>query len=249
VTPPVFVNCRDRLACLEALLAWLEGAGCDEIYLIDNDSRYEPLLAFYERCPHEVVYLGRNVGRFSMFVVEELQTRVSGRSFVYTDPDIVPVAECPPEALLHWADLLERYPDVSKVGPGLKIDDIPMCYGYRRRARRWEKKWWKDEVEPGVFRAFIDTTFALHRAGTTDFSFDALRTGHPYVARHLAWYADSKNPTAEEQFYNRRVSRDTPDSPSTTFWSGESLHPQLMRETSFRGRIDLRGRLRSALKR
>jgi hypothetical protein len=87
--PPVFINCRDRLTCLKVLLDWLERVGCDEIYLIDNDSRYEPLLEFFESSPHKVIYLRRNVGRLSLFVVAELQNLIRGGSFVFTDPNVV----------------------------------------------------------------------------------------------------------------------------------------------------------------
>ena len=230
--PPVFINCRDRLACVQALLAWLEQAGCREIYLIDNDSRYEPLLDYYQRSPHQVIYLGRNVGRLSFFAIDELQQLARGRSFVYTDPDVVPIAECPADAFSYWADLLARYPEIDKAGPGLKIDDLPRSYAHRSRVPRWENQFWKHEVEPGVFRAPIDTTFALYRPGTVTFSFAALRTGHPYVARHLAWYANSRHPSADDQFYDGRLSRGTPDSPDTSYWSGKSLHPFLVEKTS-----------------
>ena len=253
---PVFVNCRDRLECLRALLDWLERAGYDEIYLIDNDSRYEPLLEFYERSPHKIIYLGRNVGRLSLFVIDELKRLCEGRRFIYTDPDVVPIEGCPLDILLRLTDLLDRYPEVDKVGLGLKIDDIPQCYDHRKRVLKIERPFWKVEVEPGVFRAPIDTTFALYRRGTTEFSLKALRTGHPYLARHLTWYADSQNPTAEERFYNERVSHDTPDSPMTSGWSGGSLHPELIWRTSphlalqrLRSRVLLRTRLRSLLHR
>jgi hypothetical protein len=30
---------------------------------------------------------------------------------------------------------------------------------------------------------------------------DALRTGSPYLARHLPWYVDSSRPTDEDRYY------------------------------------------------
>ena len=62
VQVPVFINCRDRLTPLAQLVDWLERAGQEEIYLIDNDSAYEPLLAWYERTPHAVIRLDERVG-------------------------------------------------------------------------------------------------------------------------------------------------------------------------------------------
>ncbi len=105
--------------------------------------------------------------------------------------------------------------------------------------------------EPGVFRAPIDTTFALYRKGTTEFSYDALRTGYPYVARHLGWYVNSSNPPADEHFYHQRVAQNTADSPATSYWSGDNLHPLLLATSSWhadiRKRVALRTRLRRLL--
>ena len=173
------------------------------------------------------------------------------RSFVYTDPDVVPIGECPDDAFAYWDDLLKRYPDVCKVGPGLRIDDLPGKYAYRNRVRRYEKKFWKDEVEPGVFRAPIDTTLALYRSGTTELGFDALRTGYPYIARHLTWYIDSQNPGPDERFYAQRMARGSPDSPDTSSWCGATLHPSVLDRLAqgrywsrFESRVILRTRLR-----
>jgi hypothetical protein len=204
VRPPVFVNCRDRLTPLRELLAWLERAGADEIYLIDNDSAYPPLLDFFRECPHEVIRLGRNAGSYALFTEPGLLDLARGRPFVYSDPDVVPVAECPLDALDRFAELLDRYPEVPKVGFGLVIDDLPRHYPHRRKVIRWEHRYWLNEVEPDVFRADIATTFALYRAGAEKTT-TALRTGRPYVARHTAWYVDPQRPDEEERFYQERV--------------------------------------------
>lgn len=65
------------------------------------------------------------------------------------------------------------------------------------------KIFWKDQkcANPVVFIAGIDTTFALYNkqrnySERTDLPpphhghqiFPSLRTGYPYVARHLSWY-------------------------------------------------------------
>jgi hypothetical protein len=202
--PPAFINCRDRLKPLRELLAWLGRAGVDEIYLIDNDSAYPPLLDFYRECPHEVIRLGRNAGNYALFTEPGLRNLAGSRPFVYSDPDVVPVPECPLDALDRFAELLERYPEVSKVGFGLVIDDLPRHYPHRRKVIRWEHRFWLDEVEPSLFRADIDTTFALYREGARK-SLTALRTGRPYVARHTPWYVDPEQLDDEERFYQQRV--------------------------------------------
>ena len=64
----------------------------------------------------------------------------------------------------------------------------------------WEKQFWNREIEPGVFKAPIDTTFALYRP-SFEFSKSALRTGQPYVARHLPWYLNLAALPEDEQYY------------------------------------------------
>ena len=129
---PILINCRDRVSSLLELIGWLEAAGHQEIYLLDNDSIYEPLLDYYRSTPHTVLRLGANYGRLAPWVAPGVIDRTSGRSFVFTDPDIVPVAECPLDAVAHFAELLERFPAIAKAGFGLRIDDLPDHYVHKR---------------------------------------------------------------------------------------------------------------------
>ena len=237
---PVFVNCRNRLAPLRQLLDWLDAVGLDEVYLLDNDSTYPPLLEFYESCRPTVVRLGANVGQLALFSTPGLlDEHARERPFVYTDPDVVPVEECPADAVEHFQAVLERHPEVSKAGFGLVIDDLPDHYPFARQVIAWEKRWWADEVEPGVYAAPIDTTFAVYRAGTREYRLDALRTGRPYVARHTTWYTDLANPSEEDVFYARDRS------PSTQHWGQLTLDPHVAHYASLRGRI---GRLRDRVR-
>ena len=45
--------------------------------------------------------------------------------FVVTDCDIVPIEECPLDAIDYFSELLDFYPDIFKAGFGFKLDDIP----------------------------------------------------------------------------------------------------------------------------
>jgi hypothetical protein len=250
---PVFINARDRLTTLAELVTWLERAGVQEIYMLDNDSAYEPLLEYYEQTPHTVIRLGTNVGKFALWATPGVFERTGGRRFVYTDPDVVPSPECPLDALDHFDELLSRYPRVNKVGFGLRIDDLPDHYRHKETVVGWEQVMWEWPVERGVYYAPIDTTFALYREGGGR-AREALRTGFPYIARHESWYLDFDNLTPEEAFYQSRAVESTKDSPGTSHWGSSELPQSFLdtvarvssRRQSRRERIDtwLRWRLR-----
>lgn len=191
----------------------------EEIILLDNDSEYEPLLDYYRESPHRVVELGRNVGRLALFTNPDAFALVRGRHFVYTDPDVVPDDRCPFDAVERFGGLLRRF-GCTKAGFGLRIDDLPEHYQHRDVVIRWESRYWTTPVAPNVYRAPIDTTFALYQPHTKGFSFDAVRTGPPYIARHETWYLDPAALPEDELFYRTRLAAHTDESPHTSHWSG-----------------------------
>lgn len=73
---------------------------------------------------------------------------------------------------------------------------------------QWEARHWTDEIEPGVYRAAIDTTLHLFNPrlypGNEYFDYFAgLRlAGVGYTVRHLPWY--KHNPLADEHYEKSR---------------------------------------------
>lgn len=189
--------------------------------MVDNDSSYEPLLEYFDVTSHRVVRLGANVGPNAIWEMELLESIAPGVGYVLTDSDVVPDEGAPLDAVAWFAELLERYPQVEKVGFGLRLDDIPSSYRCQADVLAWEAQFWADEVERGVFRANIDTTFALYRPSVRSHGYSALRTGEPYIARHIPWYVDSAHPSDEEDFYQRHAVH------GMTNWSAEELPTEL----------------------
>jgi hypothetical protein len=206
---PIFINCRDRVTCLSALVDWLERAGHEEIILIDNASTYPPLLEYYECSPHSVIRMGENLGHTALWHTGLVEKLCGPEGYyVYSDPDIVPIEECPLDAVDFFLDVLESYPDFAKVGFGLRIDDLPDHYFLKQRVVHWEQQFWQKPIEPELFKAPIDTTFALYRGVKSHQIHDAIRTGYPYIARHTAWYIDSENLGEEEAYYRSHARAD-----------------------------------------
>ncbi len=198
---PVIINNFNRIDCLKQLISWLESVGMTNIYILDNDSTYPPLLEYYKTCPHEVIYLNKNVGYMALWQTDVFD-RFKNDFYVYTDPDVLPVAECPPDFIDFFIAVLSSRADVKKVGFSLKIDDLPAHNARKNELIEIESKYWQKQVAPGVYDAPIDTTFALYRPRAKgDHRAKALRTGPPYTARHLPWYFDPADLPEEEIFY------------------------------------------------
>ena len=198
---PVIINNFNRLEFLHQQLDWLRHAGFKRIYIIDNCSSYQPLLDFYKKTSYTVFRLDENVGFEALWKTIIFQ-RFCHSYYIYTDPDIIPDAACGIDAIARFYELLQKYPQVQKAGFGLRIDDLPNHYPLKDKVLRWESKFWKSELEENVFNAPIDTTFALYRPGARGGSeLEAVRTGPPYMARHLTWYVDFDKLSDEERFY------------------------------------------------
>lgn len=199
---PVIINNRNRLTYLLQLIGWLEKAGMKNIVILDNDSTYRPLLDYYSKTPHRVIRLGANIGHLALWKTDVFR-EFKKRYYIYTDPDVVPVEDCPADLAAFLLKQLQTYSSIEKIGIGLKIDDLPDHYSGKAKVIEWETEYWEKPVAESVFNAEVDTTFALYRPYTNGAKWvaPAYRTGPPYVARHLPWYENSADPGEENLYY------------------------------------------------
>src|SRR5437016_2259980 len=59
---PIIINNRNRVTYLLQLISWLEKSGYNNIYIIDNNSKYPPLLEYYSKTKYPVFRLKENAG-------------------------------------------------------------------------------------------------------------------------------------------------------------------------------------------
>ena len=205
---PIIINNFNRLTTLTLLISSLKSRGYNNIYIIDNASTYPPLLKYYEECPYTIFRLKKNIGHKSIWKTGIYKKFWKG-FYVYTDSDIVPDENCPDNFIEHFHQIMMRYPLATKVGFGLKLDDLPSS-PLQKTILEAETRYWKFQVEKDLFRAPIDTTFALYRPfSKTNVNWYMLhfRTAGKYIARHLPWYNDTNNLSNEEEFYLRSCSK------------------------------------------
>lgn len=211
---PIFIPNRDNLERgFRRLLAWLQSAGMTRIVVIDNGSTYEPLLHFYATRPPriEIHFAQRNLGPGAPWSLRMAGMAMPTR-FIVSDPDVVPAPECPRDLVraLHAAADIHQ----AKVGPGLRIDNLPDSYVKKGEVLAAEKPFWTQPEEGNffaapVFRAPIDTTFALYAPGSGRWPREPhFRLGPPYLMEHVPWYEDSAAALPERDFYRRTATRD-----------------------------------------
>lgn len=215
---PIVINNYNRLETLKTLIDGLTSRGYHHIYIVDNDSTYPPLLDFYRDCPYTIYKLNQNVGHLSIWQTG-IYKQFTHSYFVYTDSDLQLREDCPADFMERFVKLLQKYPSALKVGFSIAIDDLPVYYAHKDSVEKWESQFWSCQIEQGVYRAPIDTTFAVYKpyfkGEIIDFNHTYLRVGAPYIVRHLPWYVDSDMLSDEEQYYIDHLK-------TSTHWSKQS---------------------------
>jgi len=204
-TIPIIIINYNHLETLKLQVNYLLKNAYYNIHIIDNNSSYEPLLSYYKNIDNRVKLhrMDKNYGHMVFWYKNSLFQKFSNGYYVVTDPDVLPVEECPTDFLKYFLKTLQKLNSKYKVGFSLKIDDIPNSYPSKQKVLLWEKKYWERESSDGNYIADIDTTFALYRPllKTNKFFYSAVRIKYPYQAKHYGWYLDPENLSEEQAFY------------------------------------------------
>jgi len=222
---PIFIICRDRVDDLKKLVNWLDNHGLKKIIFIDNDSTYPPLVKYLEETPYQVIKLYRNVGHTCIWSLGIARTLAPRDFYLVSDPDVLPVEECPADWLNYLLKIHIQSINYIKVGLGLRIDDLPDRYPLKQQVIDWESQFQQKPLSPGLYEAGVDTTFALYKPFSYDYTLHpSLRTGFPYVARHLPWYIDPTVLSDEEKYYRFRADH------NVSSWNSDTLEDRYDKE-------------------
>jgi FkbM family methyltransferase len=219
---PVFIPCFNAVTYARGMVEQLQARGLQRLFLVDNASTYPPMREYLARPGPSVAVIAQreNKGPRDIFL-NPVNFALLPQFFCITDPDLLLNPAMPEDFLAQLAALTERL-SIGKAGLALDIADRNtmrqedfLISGQHWKIWEWEEKFWKDPLDPlpdgsPVFRAEIDTTFALYNKRFFD-SCDpskAVRVAGRYTCRHLAWYQDVGLPAEEERFY-REHARDS----------------------------------------
>lgn len=202
---PIIINNFNRVTTLKKLISSLESRGYHNIYIIDNNSTYPPLLDYYKECSYKVFRLDQNIGTLALWK-SGIFKQFRQNFFVYTDSDMMLIEQCPDDFMKFFLEKLKKYKLARKVGFSLKIDDIPEHNLLKPSILSHEGQFYNYyNEEDNLYRAPIGATFALYRprAGYNHANnyIEIYRSGFPYMAYHLPWYQNSLAPEEEERYY------------------------------------------------
>ncbi len=216
---PIFIITHDRVQVLkESIISYHQNIDDPfEIIIHDNLSTYPALLRVlkeFEKLGGKVYYNQTNELNDVRHTITNYwkTSNCDANCYVVTDPDIS-LFNTNNDILEFYKHLLIKYPDVTVVGPMLKIDDIPDHYGLKDvvLAEHGKKHWskstktvhWKGQPYQ-IQNDIIDTIFGLYRR---EFEFKrqniGIRTRGPYTARHLDWYMNTGHLTDEQEYYKK----------------------------------------------
>lgn len=206
---PIFINNFNRLGCLRKLIDWLLDAGYHNIYILDNNSTYQPLLEYYRILDEDdsicVVHFDKNLGHKALWLSGILEMLKIKGPYVYTDSDVLPADCCAKNVLHYLLDILRKYPFLKKVGLGLLVDDITCPES--ERIKENERRYYMHKMENGLYFGAVDTTFALYRNYRHYNLYVSARTTGNLMAYHLPWYYDYNNLPDDERYYAEHANK------------------------------------------
>lgn len=206
---PIIINNRNRYASLRLLVDTLLRWGQENVTILDNASSFAPLIDYYNEIEKRVniIRLEENLSNYVIWRPEFEYLRKP--PFVYTDSDIVPCDSCPDDTIDFLLKVAATRPmNIQKIALSLRIDDIPDCYAAAPQVRKWEGHMYGNPCgvidSTWLYLSGVGTTFALY-LDDQPHTFNGIRVGYPYIAKHIPWYTDSANPSEEDVYFEEHA--------------------------------------------
>lgn len=203
----VFIINRDLITWPKAMVNKIKTlTGVGRIFIVDNDSSYEPCLEWYNSDNDiTLIKLPSNIGHKCIWEMD-IPTHVNANEYIVTDPDL-DIDHLPNDVCLYLKHCYDNRPILQKVGLSLEVSDVPNNSIYF--VSKWEKFLWSTKSDNDVFYSPVDTTFAYYTtARSKKHVVGGARTKPPYVAKHIPWYynEDMLRSDSEFLYYLRNAS-------------------------------------------
>lgn len=241
---PIFIVNFNTLSTTKEAVSTLHNSGYTNIHILDNNSTYPPLIAYYQEISEtktvKVHLLKKNWGHWALWKAPSnmLPEGFKDDYFVYTDPDLE-LNKLPEDWMLDFIrihqsvemrrilpSLFSKRKPVIKVGSALRIDNVltpTNKFKFKEDVVNQESVFWensrgtydKEGVINQLYEAAIDTTLALYPPGyPAKFGYAGIRVGGSFEVEHKPWYYDDEHLTEEYKYYMVHKSTEV------GYWSG-----------------------------
>lgn len=208
-TYPVYINNRNWLTPVIGMVEYLRQLPV-EIFIVDNNSSYEPLLNWYNESDVNVIRLASNHGwtapwSQNLILTPHEQIKRYGHPYYISSDSDLELSAIPLDVINVLLEGLKKYPWATKSGLSLEINDIPKDHMDYDITIEWESGFWHNRLDDKFYNSAVGHTFALYNVYTdTNVGCQchpAIRSDRPYTAKHLPWYITKDNITEEAIYY------------------------------------------------
>ena len=220
-TIPVVVPAFNNITYCQNMITQLREFDVKRIIIFDNGSTYKPMQKFLNAPPKgvEVIANTENYGPFYP-ILNVICLGLLPNYFCLTDPDLEFNPEMPSSFLEDLAQITDQF-KIGKAGLALDISERDTMLQKKFKMATgeftiwdWEAQFWKKpagttKAGDQIFKAPIDTTFAVYNKTyyRPKKYWEAVRVAGRYTCKHLTWYQDNGLPKAEEEHYRRLATR------------------------------------------
>jgi hypothetical protein len=164
------------------------------IYIIDNNSSYPPLVEYLKSIENQVkvLYMKENYGH-KVYMRDEI-VKLGGDKYIITDPDLQFNKNLPQNFIDILSNLSDKY-KIGKIGLALDIsNNINLnikASDNNQNIVSWESQFWKNRIDNPdyeLYNADLDTTFVLINSKYyIPNSYTAIRVAGNFTSIHKPW--------------------------------------------------------------
>ena len=181
----------------------------NDIIILDNNSKYEPLLQYYESLQTDysnkitIHLLNKNYGHTVYITKKKLLPDV----YILSDPDLQLNDQMPSNVSDILYNLSIKYKSF-KVGLALDLSDSDKFidnanYFRKKTIKQWEDQFWENPIDDEdyiLYKAAVDTTFTIVNCNYFKKKhITGIRIAGIFTCKHLPWYKDTNDKIPEEE--------------------------------------------------
>lgn len=198
---PIIILNRDRLTYLERVVGQFLLLGYDNLFVLDMDSSYPPLIEYYSSCKDFTLIMENNIGHKGLWEKGILRNLFRDHEWIAVTDSDISLSLDTPVGFIEQMIVVAKDFRVDKVGLAITYDDITNLV-LKEIIDPIESQYWKQPLAHSLHQCYLapsDTTMCIVRP-KLPFTYQGIRLAD-WPIKHLDWYSGWDNLTEEEQYY------------------------------------------------